>query len=57
LVDRSLATGLGDEFGFAPDIDCPEEVLALLIQAISDAGYTAESAGVAIALDLPEACH
>jgi len=51
LVDRNLATGLGDEGGFAPEIDRPEEVLALLTQAISDAGYTAGRAGVAIALD------
>jgi enolase len=51
LVDRNLATGLGDEGGFAPDVDGPEEVLALLTQAIADAGYTAGRAGVAIALD------
>jgi enolase 1/2/3 len=51
LVDRNLATGLGDEGGFAPEIDCPEEVLSLLTQAIGDAGYTTGSSGVAIALD------
>ncbi len=45
------ATGLGDEGGFAPDIAEPEQVLALLVQAISDAGYSAGRDGVAIALD------
>jgi enolase len=51
LADRNLATGLGDEGGFAPEIAWPEEVLALLVHAISDAGYTAGRNGVAIALD------
>ncbi|BBZ15346.1 phosphopyruvate hydratase [Mycobacterium branderi] len=51
LADRRLATGLGDEGGFAPEIDSPEEVLALLTEAIDDAGYTAGHSGVAIALD------
>ena len=51
LAERNLATGLGDEGGFAPQIERPEDVLALLMQAIRDAGYTAGRAGVAIALD------
>lgn len=51
LTDRGLATGLGDEGGFAPEISCPEDVLALLTQAIGDAGYIAGGGGVAIALD------
>ena len=51
LADRNLATGLGDEGGFAPEIGCPEDVLALLTQAIDEAGYIAGRAGVAIALD------
>lgn len=51
LVDRNLATGLGDEGGFAPQIDNPEDALALITQAIDDAGYTAGRDGVAIALD------
>ncbi|MFB8208757.1 phosphopyruvate hydratase [Streptomyces sp. NPDC056010] len=44
-------TGLGDEGGFAPDIDRPEDVLALLVQAITDAGYTPGREGIALALD------
>jgi len=51
LADRNLATGLGDEGGFAPEIRCPEDVLTLLTHAISDAGYSIGHAGVAIALD------
>lgn len=51
LADRRMSTGLGDEGGFAPEIDSPEEVLTLLTAAISDAGYVAGRDGVAIALD------
>ncbi|WP_459969785.1 phosphopyruvate hydratase [Mycobacterium sp. MUNTM1] len=51
LTARGLAAGLGDEGGFAPEIRCPEDILALLTQAIGDAGYTAGRGGVAIALD------
>jgi enolase len=51
LSSRKLSTGLGDEGGFAPEIDEPEEVLGLLVQAISDAGYKAGADGVSIALD------
>ena len=39
LSGRGLATGLGDEGGFAPEIDEPEEVLGLLVAAIEQAGY------------------
>jgi enolase len=52
LSDRKLSTGLGDEGGFAPEIAEPEEVLRLLVQAISDAGYKTGGDGVSIALDL-----
>ena len=41
LHDAGFATGLGDEGGFAPDISTPEDVLRTLVQAITDAGYTA----------------
>ena len=51
LQEAGFATGLGDEGGFAPDISLPEDVLALLVQAIEGAGYTPGAAGVAIALD------
>jgi enolase len=51
LSTKGFATGLGDEGGFAPEIDRPEEVLGLLVQAIEQAGYRAGRDGVAIALD------
>ena len=52
LSDRKLSTGLGDEGGFAPEISEPEEVLRLLVAAITGAGYRAGPEGVSIALDL-----
>ena len=51
LADKGFATGLGDEGGFAPQIDRPEEVLGVLVAAITAAGYTPGREGVAIALD------
>jgi enolase len=51
LAGRGLATGLGDEGGFAPQIDRPEEVLDLLARAIDDAGYRSGPDGIALALD------
>jgi enolase len=51
LTEGGFETGLGDEGGFAPEIALPEQVLALLVRAISDAGYTPGRDGVAIALD------
>lgn len=51
LASKGFATGLGDEGGFAPQIDRPEDVLALLVQAINEAGYRPGRDGVAIALD------
>jgi enolase len=51
LATAGYATGLGDEGGFAPDIASPADVLATLVEAITDAGYTPGRDGVAIALD------
>ena len=51
LQAKGEVTGLGDEGGFAPNIARPEDVLALIVQAIADAGYVTGRAGVAIALD------
>jgi enolase len=51
LAGKGFATGLGDEGGFAPEIDRPEDVLAVLVDAITTAGYTPGREGVAIALD------
>jgi enolase len=46
-----MSTGLGDEGGFAPELESPEVVLTLLMDAISAAGYEPGPTGVAIALD------
>ena len=51
LHDKGYATGLGDEGGFAPDISHPEDVLALIVEAITTVGYTPGRDGIAIALD------
>ncbi len=39
LKSKGLNTAVGDEGGFAPDLDRNEEALALILQAIEDAGY------------------
>ncbi|WP_345461768.1 phosphopyruvate hydratase [Actinoallomurus oryzae] len=51
LTDGGHSAGLGDEGGFAPELTRPEDALALLLDAIGDAGYTPGRDGVAIALD------
>ncbi|MDO5729253.1 MAG: phosphopyruvate hydratase [Actinomycetaceae bacterium] len=51
LAAGGHSTGLGDEGGFAPDLESPEEVCALLVKAITNAGYSAGRDGVMIALD------
>jgi enolase len=50
LLDRNLATGLGDEGGFAPELESNEEALQLLVEAIGKAGYK-PGEDVSIALD------
>ncbi|HNX32580.1 MAG TPA: phosphopyruvate hydratase [Holophaga sp.] len=39
LKGRKLATGVGDEGGFAPDLGSNEEALALITEAVKKAGY------------------
>src|ERR687884_237433 len=51
LVKRKLATGVGDEGGFAPDLRSDEEALRVIIEAIGGAGY-APGKQVALALDV-----
>lgn len=53
VIDKlGFATGLGDEGGFAPALQAPEDALDLILQAIEAAGYQTGPTGVAIALDL-----
>ena len=51
LKGRGLATGLGDEGGFAPNLANNREALDLILQAIEKAGYT-PGRDVALALDV-----
>jgi enolase len=39
LKERKLATALGDEGGFAPDLSSNEEPITVIIEAIEKAGY------------------
>ncbi len=39
LQSRGLSTGVGDEGGFAPNLQNDEEALALIVEAIKIAGY------------------
>ncbi|MBM4195200.1 MAG: phosphopyruvate hydratase [Gemmatimonadetes bacterium] len=50
LVKRKLATGVGDEGGFAPDLSDDEEAIKVILEAISAAGYK-PGTEVALALD------
>ena len=50
LHDKGLATAVGDEGGFAPDLESNEDAIKLLVEAIGAAGYTPGD-DIAIALD------
>jgi enolase len=50
LVKRKLATGVGDEGGFAPDLRDDEDAIKVILEAIEAAGY-APGKEVALALD------
>lgn len=51
LSGRGLSTAIGDEGGFAPDLDSNEAALDVLVEAIRAAGYE-PGHDVAIALDV-----
>lgn len=50
LKDKGLATNVGDEGGFAPDLGSNEEAVELVLQAIEKAGYKAGD-DIVLALD------
>ncbi len=50
LGDRGLSTAVGDEGGFAPDLDSNEAAVQVLVEAIEQAGYE-PGRDLAIALD------
>ena len=41
LNDRDLSTGVGDEGGYAPNLDSNEAALTIILEAIEKAGYKA----------------
>ena len=51
LKRRGLSTAVGDEGGFAPDLESNQQALDLLVEAIGAAGYR-PGADVALALDV-----
>ena len=51
LKKQKLATGVGDEGGFAPNLTSNEEALGLIVEAIGAAGYRAGDE-VALAIDV-----
>ncbi|ALB02674.1 phosphopyruvate hydratase [Kocuria palustris] len=51
LKDRGLSTGLGDEGGFAPDLESNRAALDLILDAIEKAGYK-PGEQIALALDV-----
>lgn len=50
LKSRGMSTGVGDEGGFAPNLDSDEEAIELITEAITKAGYTTDD--IKIALDV-----
>jgi enolase len=54
LHDRNLSTAVGDEGGFAPELDGTEDALETIIKAIGNAGYKVGTE-VMIALDCASA--
>jgi enolase len=51
LSSRGLSTAVGDEGGFAPDLESNEAALAIIMEAIELAGYTPGDE-IALALDV-----
>lgn len=51
LEERKLSTAVGDEGGFAPDVDSVEQVMELLVLAVEKAGYVCGT-DVGFALDV-----
>jgi enolase len=51
LKSRNLATAVGDEGGFAPDLATPDEVIDIILEAVKAAGYE-PGTDIRIALDV-----
>ncbi len=50
LKERGKATGVGDEGGFAPDLESDEQALDIITEAVNKTGYTLDQ--IKIALDV-----
>ncbi len=50
LADKGISTAVGDEGGFAPNVDNHEAAILMILEAIAQAGYTAGEQ-IAIGLD------
>ena len=50
LKEKGLSTGVGDEGGFAPNLESDEQAIELILEAVSAAGYNEEQ--IKIALDV-----
>ena len=51
LKEKGLATAVGDEGGFAPNVSSEKEALDLILEAIEKAGYVAGK-DICLALDV-----
>ena len=50
LREKGLSTGVGDEGGFAPDLQSDEEAIRLILEAVEKAGY-APGREISLAID------
>lgn len=48
LKRKGLSTGVGDEGGFAPNLQSDTDALDLLVEAIEESGYTKNEIGIAL---------
>lgn len=48
LKKKGLPTTVGDEGGYAPDLDNDEAALSLIVSAIESAGYSTDTVGIAL---------
>jgi len=48
LKKQGLSTAVGDEGGFAPDLESDEAAIHTIIEAIETAGYTTDEIGIAL---------
>ena len=54
LKEKGLATSVGDEGGFAPNLQSNEEGIEVILEAINKAGYTTEQVKICLDVASPE---